>query len=250
MSQQALLLPGGVLPKDLAYASLLEALGDDVDARAKDLEVYAEAEPSPSYELETELDGILREAEGAGFERFHLAGYSAGGAIALTFAASHPERLLSLSLLEPAWIGNEGLSDSEQETWAELDRMSQLPTSEMMRQFVQLQLAPGVEPPPPPPGPPPPWMERRPPGLVALTGAFRRHDLDPAALRAFEPPVYYALGALSSPGYYGRMAERLGDLFNDYTLDIYEGRHHFDPPHRVEPDRLAARLRELWDRAS
>jgi hypothetical protein len=42
------------------------------------------------------------------------------------------------------------------------------------------------------------------------------------------------------------MASRLGELFADYTLDVFEQRHHFDPPHRAEPERLAARLRELW----
>jgi hypothetical protein len=42
------------------------------------------------------------------------------------------------------------------------------------------------------------------------------------------------------------MAERLGDLFADYTLDVFEQRHHFDPPHRAEPERLAARLLEFW----
>ena len=33
------------MPADLAYGSLLEALGDGVDAIAKDLEVYAGPEP-------------------------------------------------------------------------------------------------------------------------------------------------------------------------------------------------------------
>ena len=49
-----------------------------------------------TYELETELAGILRAAEAAGFERFHLVGYSGGGAISTAFAARHPEQLLSL----------------------------------------------------------------------------------------------------------------------------------------------------------
>jgi hypothetical protein len=57
-----------------------------------------------------------------------------------------------------------------------------------MRRFVELQLAPGVEPPPPPPGP-----------------------------------------GRSNPDYFGAMASRLGELFADYTLDVFEQRHHFDP---------------------
>jgi hypothetical protein len=44
------------------------------------------------------------------------------------------------------------------------------------------------------------------------------------------------------------MAERLGGLFGDYTLDVFEECHHFDPPHRAEPERLAARLLKVWER--
>ena len=100
------LLPGGVLPAARAYAALLAALGDSVDAVAKDLEVYGAERPPPGDELDTEVDGIIREAAAHGFDRFHLVGYSAGGAASLAFAARHGGRLLSLALLEPAWAGN------------------------------------------------------------------------------------------------------------------------------------------------
>jgi pimeloyl-ACP methyl ester carboxylesterase len=98
---QVILLPGAVLPADLAYGALLEALGDEVEAVAKELEVYAGEEPPPEYTLDVEIEGILRAAEASGFERFHLVGYSGGGASSLAFAARHPERLRSLALLEP-----------------------------------------------------------------------------------------------------------------------------------------------------
>jgi pimeloyl-ACP methyl ester carboxylesterase len=250
MSHEAILLPGSVLPKDLAYGDLIGALGDGTGIRAKDLEVYSTDEPPEGYGLETEIEGTLREADEAGFERFHLVGYSGGGAISIALASRHPERVLSLALLEPAWAGNEELSDSEREAWAEMERLRELPAEEMMSRFVRLQLAPGVEPPAPQPGPPPPWMAKRPAGIRAITIGFQRFDLRLDSLREFGGPVYYALGALSSRAYYGAMAERLGGIFADFTLDIYEDRHHFDPPHRIEPERLAARLRELWDRAA
>jgi hypothetical protein len=35
------------MPADLAYGSLLKAVGHDVEAIAKDLEVYARPEPRP-----------------------------------------------------------------------------------------------------------------------------------------------------------------------------------------------------------
>jgi pimeloyl-ACP methyl ester carboxylesterase len=75
-----ILVPGGVLPAGPAYREVLAELGAEVDARPKDLEVYASAAPPPDYDLEVEAAGIERVADDAGFERFHLVGYSAGGA--------------------------------------------------------------------------------------------------------------------------------------------------------------------------
>ena len=40
-----ILLPGGVMPAQLAYADLIAALGSDVDAVAKELEMYSGPEP-------------------------------------------------------------------------------------------------------------------------------------------------------------------------------------------------------------
>ena len=86
-------------------------------------------------------------------------------------------------------------------------------------------------------------------GARAFITAFDRGDLDVEALRAFERPVYFALGARSNPDYYARMAERLARIFPDVTIETFTERHHFDPPHRVEPERLANSLLALWQRA-
>lgn len=111
--RRVIFLPGGVLPAGPAYASLLEALGDDVDARVKDLEVYATPVLPTDYSLATEVAGIVRTADEASFERFHLVGYSGGGASSLAFAARHPERLLSLALMEPAFAGWGAMTSEE-----------------------------------------------------------------------------------------------------------------------------------------
>ncbi len=250
MKTDVILLPGGVMPAELAYGALLEVLGDDVDAVAKELEIYAGPEPPPGYTLEDEINGILRSARSAGFDRFHLVGYSGGGASSLAFAAAHRERLLSLALIEPAWMGNDGMSVEEQAIWQEFDRIATLPPDQMMRAFVANQLAPGVEPPPPPPGPPPPWMATRPAGLRAFISTFRSSSLDIDRLRGVTQPVLFALGGRSNPDYYGRMAERAREIFPNFTLEVFEQRHHFDPPHRIEPERTATVLRTHWDRAS
>ena len=191
---------------------------------------------------------MLRTAEEFGFERFHLVGYSGGGASSVAFAAKHPGRLLSLALLEPAWMGNDELSPEEQEVWREFDRIATLPSAEMMPPFLKMQLAPGVESPPPPPGPPSPWMATRPAGLRTLIATFRSTTLDLDDLRGFTQPVYFAFGGKSNPSYYARMADRARAIFPTFTLEVFDERHHFDPPHRIEPERLAASLITLWQR--
>lgn len=242
------LLPGAVLPAEPAYAALLSALGGSVDAVARDLEVYAGDEPPTGYGLDAEVDGVMREAAAHGFDRFHLVGYSAGGASSIAFAAKHGERLLSLALLEPAWAGN--VRTPEEEALMQRFRaLEGLSADEFMAGFVRLQLAPDVELPPPAEGEPPAWMAKRPAGLRAIIDAFDAGQLDLQALRAFAQPVYFALGGRSNPDYYARMAKRLAEIFPDFTLETFAERHHFDPPHRIEPERLAASLLALWQRA-
>jgi pimeloyl-ACP methyl ester carboxylesterase len=238
------------MPAALAYADLVQALGPHVDARPKELELYAGEEIPAGWNLATEVRGIEHVADEAGFERFHLVGYSGGGACSLAFCAAHPERLLSLALSEPAWAGNDGLSDDEAARWQEFARVEQLPFAEMMPAFVRAQLRDDVEAPPPPQGDPPAWMRLRPAGIKAFINTFKTSTLDIERLRTFDGPVLFTLGGLSHPGYYAEIAKRLAGVFKDFTLDVFEERHHFDPPHRIETERYARSLRQLWDRAA
>ena len=151
-----------------------------MQAVAKDLEHYAGDEPPPGWSLNTEIDGVLREADARGWESFHLAGYSGGGSAVLAFADKHPNRLLSLAMLEPAWAGSWIWSPAHAELWQ----------------------------------------------------AFGR-------LAAFSKPVLFVLGGRSNPDQFGGIVERLSTVFPDFRLEVFADRHHFDPPHRVEPERLA-----------
>ncbi len=246
---QAILLPGGVLPAGLAYPDLVRALGHGVDARPKELELYAGSEPPPGWGLQTEIEGIRRFADQAGFERFHLVGYSGGGACAIAFCATYPERLASLALNEPAWTGNEDLSEDERSLWTELEGIMALPPEQMMGEFVRINLEPGVQLAPQPEGPPPPWMASRPAGLKAFMEAFKGSRLETQRLRAFERPVLYTICGKTSQRVVRPPAKRMGRIFPDFTLEVFEERNHFDPPHRAEPERYARSLRQLWDRA-
>jgi pimeloyl-ACP methyl ester carboxylesterase len=246
---RVILLPGIVLPVEPAYGALIAALGSDVEAVAKDLEVYATREPPEGYSLDVEVAGVLRAADERGWERFHLVGYSGGGAVGIALAAATPERLASLALLEPAWAGSWDQSPAEQALWREFDRLEQLPEEELLPAFTRLALRPGVPAPTPPPGEPPPWMSIRPAGIRAIMRAFEQGSIDPDDLRRFDRPVYFALGALSNPDQYGEIARRLSTVFTDFELEVFEERHHFDPPHRIEPERLARSLERVWRRA-
>ena len=245
---RVILLPGAVLPAQPAYGELIEALGPDVQAVAKDLELYASDEPPPGWSLDTEVDGILRDADARGWESFHLAGYSGGGSAALAFAAKHANRLLSLALLEPAWAGRWGWSPAHAELWQDFDRLETLPPGQRLPEFMRLQVRPGVVL-PPPQGDPPRWMATRPAGIAAFLRTFRSYDLDCGKLAAFDAPVLFVLGGRSNPDQFGDIAGRLSTVFPDFRLEVFVDRHHFDPPHRVEPERLGALLRGHWGRA-
>lgn len=254
-TERVILLPGSVLPAAPAYGALVEALhdqpGDDIEAVAKDLELYATDEPPADYSLDHEVAGVLREVDARGWDTFHLVGYSGGGASALAFAAKYPERLRSLALLEPAWAGSWDWSPAHAELWKEYAALRDLPPGEFMARFVRLGVRPGVAAGlPTSGGEQPAWMAKRPAGIRALMSTFETYDLDRAALARFRKPVYFGLGALSNPDDYGEIAERLSAVFPDFHLEVFEGRHHFDPPHRVEPARVAAALRETWARAA
>ncbi|HXJ63332.1 MAG TPA: alpha/beta hydrolase [Actinomycetota bacterium] len=243
---RAILLPGSVLPAELAYPALIRALGPDVEPAVKELEIYATLEVPADYSLDLEVAGVLREADARGWERFHFVGYSGGGAAGLALVARHPERVSSLALLEPAWAGRTGRSPTEGAVWRRYDRIEALAPNEQLPEFMRIQVRPGVVLPPPPPGDPPAWMSKRPDGIRAFLRAFRSSDLDVDALARFDRPVYFALGGLSNPDQFGEIAVRLAGVFADFRLEVFDARHHFDPPHRVEPERLAESLRELW----
>lgn len=188
------------------------------------------------------------EAERRGWDRFHLVGYSAGASAALACAAEEPDRLLSLALLEPAWAGGWEWSPAHRELWQRYHELLHLPPEQMMPAFMRLQVRPEVEL-SAPEGPD-----------SALDGSTPTRDPRPAGrLRRVRPrPCCPGLvrcagllrpGRPEQPGPVAEVADRLGQVFADFTLEVFSERHHFDPPHRVEPTRLARSLRAIWTRS-
>ncbi len=237
-------LPGGVTPVGQSYGPVLKVLGDEIEPLLKDLEVYEGDEPPAGYSIPMEVDALERVVDGAGLDTFHLVGYSGGGAVSLSFAARHPDRLRSLAIFEPANVP--GLWDPAEHQ--ELAAMEAMPPEQMMVEFTRRQLRPGVEPPAQLAGPPPPWMAKRPAGLRAMMRAFEEDDTDREALRQCTFPVYLGYGLLTSDMMVRRIV-LLADVLPDIWIQAYPGLHHFAPPQRSQPETYAAALGELWARA-
>lgn len=209
---------------------------------AKDLEVYAGETPPSDYSIAREVAGVERVADDAGFERFHLYGHSGGGAIALAFAAAHPDRLQSLALDEPAY----DFTDEMRADMEVFEPLRSLPAPERIRAFMRLQVSPEVEL-SPPTGPPPPWMANRPAGIEAFLQALEQHARLTEDYSAVHAPVLYTWGSLTHPRWYV-MAKRLATLFPDFTTARFEGLHHLNTSHQADPDRVVELLDALWAR--
>ncbi len=241
-------LPGSILPAAIQYAPLLGVLGKDILPLLKDLEVYAGEQPAPDYSLRQEVEGLRRSADAAGFEQFDLVGYSGGGAVALAFVAAYPERVCSLALSEPAVLPAQAWLQQEAGYMDEVARAVALPPEQSMPAFMRANLRAGVPLPAPPSGEPAPWMAKRPDGLRAMLRAFQAAACTYEQWRAFERPVYLAVGRFSNP-VEERKAFTLSELFPNCQIEVYDRRHHFDPPQRAEPERFAVELRAMWARA-
>jgi pimeloyl-ACP methyl ester carboxylesterase len=239
------LLPGVLMPADARYARLVEALGGG-DAWPKNLELYAGDVPADDYGIATEVAGLERFVDARGADRFHLYGHSAGGSIALAFAAEHGERLLSLALDEPATDFSADDRELIASLWA--GSLDDLPVPQRMETFARAQLRPGVDVPPLPTGPPSPGMAGRPAGLAVIERAIAGHRIDDSALRRFAGPVYFSLGSLSNARW-ELMADRLAAVFDSFQVECYQGLHHLNTSHAAEPERVAAALTRLWIRA-
>ena len=244
---RVLVVPGIVYPAVQAYGPLLSRLTGRARMVTKELEVYADPAqvPPEGYSLQTEVEGIGRAADEAGWDTFNLVGFAAGGLAALGFVERYPERLSSVTLIEPFGTG----LDEVPEAWArfldDVERVAALPEERVVGAYLPLNVRSRVPVPPHPPNTPQEAMALRPAGLGALVKMARVTRLDREKLAAFERPVYVAYGSLSSDAYIAT-AHELGDLFPYVTVEEYVGTHHHSPPQRATPERLAQSLMRMW----
>jgi pimeloyl-ACP methyl ester carboxylesterase len=244
MKSQVICVPGSVAPAAQRYAALVAAAGDSAEFHLKDLEVYRESMPPSDYSIEMEVAGIDRFADAHGLDRFHLVGYSGGGFVSLAYAATRPNRLLSLGLFEPAGIPG-ARSDQEEVAHRSLqEQLVGLDGADFMSKFIRLQLQPGVQP-PPAPASLPVEMRNRPAGISAMIRAFDTYRLDRELFKACLFPVYVGYGDLSDD-YQRIKVQVLAGLFADIHVQRHSGIHHFVSPEQIYTPAHANELASLW----
>jgi len=89
--------------------------------------------PGEGYSLRAESEALGRTLDGLEVDRVHLVGWSHGGAVALDYALEHPDRLASLTLIEPAayWVARSyGEFADEVRSYEELFRSFHDPPTE------------------------------------------------------------------------------------------------------------------------
>lgn len=118
------LVPGG-LSGWLSWIPFVEPLAKDrqvVRVQLRSIEITEAGAPyPPGYGTLTEREALRATADALGLERFDLVGWSYGGHVALAFALEYPQRVHTLTVIEPAalWIlreqgySSEGLRQAE-----------------------------------------------------------------------------------------------------------------------------------------
>jgi pimeloyl-ACP methyl ester carboxylesterase len=123
------LVPGG-LSGWLSWIPFTERLAPErkvIRVQLRSVELAEAGEPFPAdYGILTEREALRTTVDELGLESFDLAGWSHGGLVALAFALEYPERVRTLTLIEPGayWILRETGHVSDALARAEADERS------------------------------------------------------------------------------------------------------------------------------
>lgn len=108
--------------------------------------------PANGYSLRAETLALKDTLDKLGFPKVHLVGWSHGGEVSLDFALSYPDRIQTLTLIEPAvyWVTRAyGQFEDETQRFAELLRgFHDPPTEDDLEGFLRMNglVPPGADP--------------------------------------------------------------------------------------------------------
>jgi pimeloyl-ACP methyl ester carboxylesterase len=230
-------------PAERSAERVAEALTERAVIAPKDLEVWAPEIPD-DYDLSTEVEGVARFAQTRQWASFHLVGFSAAATVALASALALGRSVKSLTLIEPATIGDDDWSDSEAAWRTRIAEIFELPPAAYEDAFSQHMMAPGV----PPPSLSPLSAVEIERDVLQYRGTIRQTGFDSGRLRSLSQPVLVVTGGRSHPRF-ADVADRLVEVLGDVRAATFPECSHLHPPQRHEPERLAELLTELWSRS-
>ncbi len=205
------------------FKRAVAALGEAIIPAFKSMDLLPPGQPIEAWTLDGEARSLLAFADAEDLDAFDLVGYSGGAAVSLAFAASHPSRLRSLTLIEPPWIGNDIWSEEERDFVAGFDALVELPPPELVAAFFEL-FAPGSKLPLPPDEK---RVARMAEALRMVWQGYRAKPLDRSLLAEINVPVYLPVGGRSAPRMKA-LAELLAGAFPQARVEVFAEQHHFD----------------------
>ena len=190
--------------------------------------------------MRMEVDAVAGAAAAVGLDRYHLFGFSAGGTVALAAALALGDAIRSVTVLEPAFIGDDDWDPVEAEWRYGLDALWNLEAVERTAAFRRMLMRPGE--PVPPPRESPSWnaQDRLLEDMLGHHTGFVSGDLS-----AITTPTLMVWGGRSHPRW-ELVAERLTDVIPNVATEVFPDLHHFNAPFRAEPDRFADILARFW----
>ncbi len=199
------------------------------------------------YGVGMEVQALAASVEASGVDRAHLAGWSFGAAIALSYAIANPSRVRTLTLIEPPaiWVlrSRGPLSADMLERQRSLAAMWRAEISEeQLAWFTHFAgfVPPAVEPRTLPQWPS--WMEHR--QSLAHGDAVYLHEDDIGLVRQFGRPVALFKSS-ESADFLIRIVDILGEEFPEATVHDLPGGHAM---HIASMERFLELFREHLDR--
>lgn len=224
------LVPGGLTGwrSWAAHAERLAQRRRVIRTQLLSVELGLRGEPlPPGYGLETESEALLRALDELGVAQADVVAWSYGGAIALGLALDRPERVRSLTLIEPAayWVlrGFGRFGPEAQAVEREMRALGPGAISEEQLAyflFVAGIVPEGADPRASPQWPV--WLEHR--QSLRIGDAPFRHQDDVARLKTFDRPVLLFKGE-GSPDYVREVVDLLGRALPDARVEELPGAH-------------------------
>jgi pimeloyl-ACP methyl ester carboxylesterase len=181
--------------------------------------------PPPGFDWKTERDSLLATIDDLGLERADFAGWSGGGRSLIEFAAAYPNRVRTLTLVEPAayWVLEQSGRDEVQDWDVEFSkRLAGRPVTE--EELVEFLGAAGMAGPVPLKDMPqwPVWLQNRNALASDLVLAYPDRKLE--ELRAFDRPVLLVYGDATEP-WLKAVPEILGETYPHARVLELPGNH-------------------------